>query len=143
MEDEQEFRIEAILGNLEEVDVDEGIPRYFEHLKQHLKLPCEVTASADFEWEEYYVDGPGDEAEYAQLKRAQPTFVDLFDLLAIDLGTGSRWMLFRDEDIAALCRRRPDGREFVLGLAELEATDMASPNYQLLSDYSYWVVNCR
>ena len=38
-------------------------------------------------------------------------------------------------------RRIADGREFVLGLSELEATDRNSPNFQLLDDYAAWFGN--
>jgi hypothetical protein len=51
-------------------------------------------------------------------------------------------MMF-DEDIAAHVRRISDGKKFVLGLAELEATDKKSPNFQLLDDYAVWFVNNR
>ena len=38
-------------------------------------------------------------------------------------------------------RRISAGKEFVLGLSELEATDDTSPNAQMLDDYSVWFVN--
>ena len=37
----------------------------------------------------------------------------------------------------------PDGKEFILGLAELEATDKKSDNYRLLDDFSVFLVNSR
>jgi hypothetical protein len=52
-------------------------------------------------------------------------------------------MLFGGEDIAAQVRRKSDGKEFYLGLSELEAVDSRSPNYQLLDDYVVWFVNYR
>ena len=52
-------------------------------------------------------------------------------------------MMFRCDDIAACVRRNSDGKEFVLGLAELKATDRKSRNYQLLDDYAVWFANNR
>jgi hypothetical protein len=51
-------------------------------------------------------------------------------------------MLF-SEDIGAHVRRQSDRHEFILGLAELEATDMESENHQLIEDYASWFVNSR
>ena len=34
-------------------------------------------------------------------------------------------------------------QEFYLGLAELEATDENSPEFQLIDDYAVWLVNNR
>jgi hypothetical protein len=44
---------------------------------------------------------------------------------------------------AAHVKRIKDGKEFVLGLAELKATDKKSANHQLLDDYAVWFVNNR
>ena len=38
-------------------------------------------------------------------------------------------------------RRISDNKEFDLPLADLEATDTYSRNWQLLDDYSYWIAN--
>jgi hypothetical protein len=40
-------------------------------------------------------------------------------------------------------RRKSDGKEFYLGLAELKAVDKSSKNHQLLDDFSVWLVNNR
>jgi hypothetical protein len=52
-------------------------------------------------------------------------------------------MMFYGEDLAAHVRRKPDGKEFYLGLAELKAVTRKSKNYQLLHDYAVWFVNNR
>jgi hypothetical protein len=59
------------------------------------------------------------------------------------MGVYSEWMLWPVEDIAAHVRRQSDGKEFVLGLAELKAVDESSPNHDLLDDYSVFFVNYR
>jgi len=65
--DAQDKRIAAILGEIEDVDFEETIDIFFEYLKNNLSLPCEVTGIEDFRWEEIYVFGPGDQAEYDHL----------------------------------------------------------------------------
>ncbi len=47
------------------------------------------------------------------------------------------------EDLAGHVRRKTDGKEFHLGLAEIKAVDKKSPNNQLLDDYAVWLVNNR
>jgi len=142
-EDIQESRIRAVLGGDEKPVSEETVHCFCDHLKKSLRLPFEVAGSEDFSWEEFYVIGPGDEEEYRQLKKTQPSYKDRFDLLEMDPELESEWMLFPGEDIGALVRRKSDGQQFWLGLAELEATDRKSANHQLLEDYVVWFVNNR
>ena len=141
--DPQDERIEKILGDTEEIDFDDGVDTFFEYLQSHLSLPCEVTGIEDFDWEEIYVVGPGSKKEYERLKKKQPSYTDKYELLKIVRQADSWWAMYEDEDIGACVRRISDGKEFILGLAELEATDKKSKNYELLDDYSVWFVNNR
>ena len=61
-------------------------------------------------------------------------------MISIDKDISSRWMICR-YDIAAKIKRIFDGRNFYLGLSEIEAVDKESLNYQLLNDYSVWFCN--
>jgi hypothetical protein len=119
------------------------VKTYFEHLRRTLVLPCDVTGIEDFRWEERYVFGAGRQREYARLKKTQPSYSDHYELLEIALGDYSEWMLWPDEDIAAHVRRKSDGQEFTLGLAELEAVDESSATHDVLHDYSVFFVNYR
>jgi hypothetical protein len=139
---DRDRRIQAILGD-KDITVEEGVEALFEHLKANLTLPCEVTGVEDFRWEEPYVLGGWDEEEYERLKKTQPSYRDGFELLSIEMGVCSEWMLFGPEDIAAHVRRISDGKKFILGLAELKATPKKSRNSQLIDDYGYWFVNNR
>ena len=65
--------------------------------------------------------GPGNQREYERLRKRQPSYRDHYDLLEIEKGVISEWMLFWGEDIAARVKRKSDGKEFYLGLAELGA----------------------
>lgn len=140
--DEQNERIENILGD-DEKYFEESVAVFFKYLKESLELPCDVTGIEDFRWEEFYVIGPGSQEEYEQLKKTHPSFQDKYALLDIEIGSVSEWMLFGGEDIAAHVRRKSDGKCFYLGLAELEACDKKSHNYQLLDDYSVFFINYR
>jgi hypothetical protein len=80
--------------------------------------------------------------EYKRLKKTQPSYTDKYELLDIKRGWRSEWMMF-EEDIVAHVRRKSDGEEFDLGLAELRATDKKSSNFQLVDDYAVWLVNNR
>ncbi len=94
-------------------------------------------------WEEYYVIGPGDRKEYERLRKNQPSYKDIFELLAIENGIYSEWMMFCVRGCGGRVRRKSDGKEFHLGLAEIQAVNKKSKNYQLLNDYSVWFVNNR
>ena len=140
----QDARIGKIVGgDDDELTFDDGVQRFFEHLKSNLQLPGVVTGAEDFRWEEFYVIGPGDPEEYDQLRKDQPSYQDKYDLLSIDNDGWSEWMLFSGEDLVAHVRRQSDGKEFYLGLAELDAVNKKSKNYQLLRDYGVWFVNSR
>lgn len=141
--DAQDKRIEAILGEHVDSDSDEAVQVFYEYMKAHLSLPCEVTGIEDFDWEEVYVFGPGSKREYEHRRKTQPSFRDRYTLLEINRDIDSEWMLFPGEDIAAHVRRLSDGKEFDLGLAELEATDKKSANHPFMDDYSVWFVNNR
>ncbi|MGD0462911.1 MAG: SEC-C metal-binding domain-containing protein [Tepidisphaeraceae bacterium] len=134
-------RIKQVLGDGQQ-DRDQAIDVLFNYLQAHLQLPCEVTGIEDFRWEEPYVIGGWSAAEYKKLRKTQPSYMDRYELHGLEREGGSEWMLFY-EDIGARVKRIFDGKLFILGLAELKATDKQSPNHQLLEDYSVWFVNSR
>jgi hypothetical protein len=139
----QDERISAILGEIEDLDFDETIDTFYEYLKTNLSLPCEVVGIEDFRWEEIYVFGPGNAKEYEQLKKTRPSYTDPYELFEIVRNAESPWAMCYEEDVGACVRRISDGKKFLLGLSELEATDKKSENHQLLYDYSVWFVNNR
>ncbi len=141
--DAQWKRINAIVDNDENATFKDQVDAFYRHLLRSLELPCEVTGSEDFRWEECYVFGVGSRAEYDRLKKDQPSFKDKFDLLAIKRGIVSEWMMFGGEDIGAHVKRKSDGKEFWLGLAELKGVVKKSRNAQLLHDFAVFFVNSR
>jgi len=143
MIDDQDERIAKIFGieELEDIE-DEGIEvneetleKYFNYLKERVEIPCKVISGDEFGWEEPYTFGPGNAEEYEKLKKTRPSYTDKFILLSfkdeIDL----------DEGIMVNVQRVSDKKKFLLPVADLEATDKKSINYQLLDDYSVWYAN--
>jgi hypothetical protein len=141
--DAQDMRIAKIVGDDDDATFEDCVNKFYHHLKGSLQLPCDVTGIEDFDWEEYYVLGPGERKQYDKLRQSQPSYEDKYELLAIEADVYSEWMMFHGEDLAAHVRRRSDGKEFYLGLAELKAVDRKSRNYELLDDYAVWFVNSR
>ena len=141
--DAQDARIAAVLSGCEDATFEECVTKFYEHLKTSLQLPCDVTGSEDFPWEEFYVLGPGDPAEYERLKKDQPSFEDVFELIAIVPDAYSEWMISVGDDLGAQVRRKSDDQEFLLGLSDLVAVDKKSNNYQLINDYAVWFVNAQ
>ena len=139
--DAQDIRIIAVIGEYEDSDFEEAVNLFYQHLKNNLSLPCNVTGVEDFSWEEFYVFGPGDKVEYEHLKKTQPSYTDKFELIDINRDIQSEWIPYEHGDITAHVKRISDGKEFVLALSELKATDKQSKDYQLLDDYSVWFVN--
>jgi len=140
--DAQWKRINAVCGENEEAAFEGKFAAYYNHLIQNLELPCDVTGIEDFQWEERYVLGAGDPAEYERLKKVRPSYRDHFELLKLERNGRSEWMLFHG-DIGARVRRKSDGKEFLLGLAELKAVKRKTRNAQLLDDFSVFFVNSR
>src|SRR5437867_5652934 len=79
-EDIQESRIRTVVGDEDELDFEEAVGRFYDHLKKNLRFPFEVSGIEDFRWEEFYVCGPGDAQEYKRLKKTQPSYEDRYDL---------------------------------------------------------------
>src|SRR5712691_8950314 len=136
--DKQAQRIANIFGMPEVPGVDTAtLERYLTYLKQHLAFPCQLTGIEDFDWEEYYVIGPGSKAEHERLRKTRPSCMDTYDLLSFDDDVDP------DSGLLVHVRRVSDKKTFLLPLADLEATKKKTKNYQLLDDYAVWFVNWR
>jgi hypothetical protein len=133
--DEQDKRIEKILGQFDREVSEESSLKYMDYLKRNIEFPCQLTGIEDFPWEEYYVLGPGNEKEYEKLKKRQPSYTDTFSLISFDDD------LDENNGILVKIKRLNDKKDFILPLADLKSTDLKSKNYQLLDDFSVWFVN--
>jgi hypothetical protein len=139
--EEQERRIGEVVGVDEDGEVFEvnnkTLVTYQNYLKQHLELPFTLTGSEDFSWEEYYIIGPGSKKEHDKLRKTRPSYLDTYKWLDFSQHIEEFYGLF------VSVKRCSDGKEFVLPLADLKATDEKSKNYQLIDDYVTWFVNWR
>ena len=133
--DEQVKRISAVLTKNLNVN-SRNLKTYLKYLKENIEFPCQLTGAEDFQWEEYYIFGPGSKTEYKELKKTRPSFTDDYELTGFD-----------DFDemygILVNVKRISDNLEFTLPLVDLKATNEKSKNYRLLDDYSVWFVNYR
>lgn len=135
--EKQEKRIESVFPkDLDDISKrTETIEIYKNYLEINLELPFKLTGIEDFNWEEYYIFGPGDEQEYEELKKTRPSYRDTFNMIRIDDYCDDDYGLF------AKLTRVSDKKRFQIPLADLKAIDIESKNYQLLDDYSVWFVN--
>jgi len=108
-----------------------------EILQNEFQFPFDVIGIEDFNWEEYYVFGPGDSEEYAKLKITQPSYKDTFQVLDIKNGFYSEWVI-DSKDLLAYVQRKSDNKMFYLGLSEIKTLDESSKNQRLLNDYTEW-----
>ena len=135
--EKQERRIIEILCT-KKLDVTrKTLKTYFEYLKNHVEISCQLTGIEDFEWEEPYVFGFGSKREYQELKKTQPSYTDKFALISF-VEDIDEWY-----GLSVRVQRLSDKKQFILPLADLKSTDRKSKNYQLLDDYSVWFVNNR
>ncbi|MCF7911452.1 MAG: hypothetical protein K9M99_02910 [Candidatus Cloacimonetes bacterium] len=134
--EEEIKRYEEILGvSGEKIVVSMAtLRKYIKYLQKELEMPCELTGIDDFQWEEYYVLGPGDSDEYEKLKKTRPSYTDTFKLIAVEND-------ITDKRLGIMVSVRRGRQKFYLPLQDLEATDKKSLNYKLIDEYCSWIVN--
>ena len=136
--DDQDKRIASIFDMDEIPEVsDETLRTYLQYIKDNLDTSCEITGIEDFEWEEYYIIGPGSKKEHEKLRKTRPSFMDTYKIIGFDDEPGE------DYGILINLRRISDRKKFTLPLADLEVTDKNNHSYQILDDFSVWFVNWR
>ncbi len=133
--DNHEERIIKIL-NTKNIRVSyENLKTYHHFLLKELSKPVMLTGIEDFSWEERYVFGFGDKKEYEELKKTNASYTDTFQL--IEILKPAKYL----EDLRTKVRRESDKKIFHLQLSQLEVINRSSLNYDLLDDFSVWVVN--
>lgn len=132
MEDWEE-RIHLILGEDSGRSYKTAL-RYLAHLKRVLRLPVRVTGREDFQWEEPYIFGGWSAAEYKKLKKTNPSYTDIFDLIALEPPE-------EHLDVSGRIRRISDRRIFTIGLSWLTTEDEDAPEFLILDDYATWHAN--
>jgi hypothetical protein len=131
-----ESRVAEALGTKEVPEVSLRYLRcYRTYLLNHLDKNCVLTGREDFLWEEIYVFGPGDKAEYAHLKKTRPSYTDEYKLLNISVDK------IVENDLIARVERQSDRKIFAIGLSWLSTKDEKCAEFQFLDDFASWVVN--
>src|SRR5215831_15909028 len=137
----QDRRIADIFGTHTVPKVTaETLALYLDYLKQHLEVPCQLTGIESlgcFAWEASYIFGRRRPKEYAQRKKQQPSYTDIYAFLSFEDAYDPY------DGLAVKVQRVSDRKRFVLPLANLKATEKPSNNAQLLDDYVVWFVNGR
>jgi len=129
-------RVKSILGKqYESGKTLKSLVKYREFLEANLSKPCILTGIEDFQWEEFYVLGPGSKKEYEKLKKANPSYTDMYEFLRFDDEINEY------DGLLTLVKRISDRKEFQLPLGELEVVDKNSENFRMVDDYAIWVVN--
>ena len=136
--DSDEKRIAEALGAQEVPEVDErNLLKYRKHLLGRLDKGTVLTGREDFPWEEKYVIGPGNLAEYERLKKTNPSYKDeykLFDISETET---------QENDLIAVVERLSDKKRFEIGLSWLTTKNKNSKDFQPIDDFATWVVNWR
>ncbi len=133
--DKQFERIKEILGKDLERN-PKNVIKYRAHLIKAVSKPCIMTGIKDFPWEDPYILGGWDQAEYAELKITHPSFTDQFELIEfLPVESGGK-------DIIVKVTRLSDKKVFEIELSWLECTDFKNENYQFIHDYAVWHTNC-
>ena len=88
-----------------------------------------------FNWEEFYLLGPGSQKEYEKLKKSNPSYLDTFILEKISEQYDEY------DGLIVEVIRVTDKKRFQIPLSDLKSTNKRSKNYKLLDDYSVWIVN--
>lgn len=131
---DHDTRIQEILGKDQRRN-QQNSSRYLGYIKSSVKLPCKLTGIEDFPWEEPYVIGAWDKGEYEKLKKENPSYTDVFELLELlDPDPSSN-------DIVVKLKRLSDLKVFEVGLSWLRCLDANDVNYQLINDYAVWHTN--
>ena len=82
-----------------------------------------LTGSDDFEWEEFYIIGPGSKKEHEQLRKTHASCLDNFELIDFVYDADG------DEGIHAQVRRVSDKKIFILPLDYLKVKPRKSKNF--------------
>lgn len=134
--DSDEKRIAEALGAHEVPEVDErNLLKYRKYLLGRLDKGTVLTGREDFPWEEKYVIGPGNRAEYERLKKTNPSYKDEYKLVDISETETD------ETDLIAVVERSSDKKRFEIALSWLTTKNKKSKDFQPLDDFATWVVN--
>jgi hypothetical protein len=89
-----------------------------------------------FDWEEFYLFGNQSKAEFEKARLKQASSMDDFIFINLVEDDYDNY-----EGIFVNVKRVSDKKKFTLPLMNLKVVDENTPEYQIISDYSSWIVN--
>lgn len=135
--DAQERRISTILSKDDLSVTEENQKIYFDYLQKNIQKPVILTGMEDFPWEEKYLLGGWSKKEYEKLKKTKPSYTDKFEFIELSEDIDEMY------GVIAKVKRATDKKQFMLPLWDLKCVERSSKNYELISDYSFWMTNYR
>lgn len=135
--EEFEPKIISILGTKKITVNWANMQKYLAYLNQSIQRPCILTGNQEFEWEEYYVFGPGTQKQHEKQRKTKPSYMDQFKLISLVKEVSE------SEGIVAQVERLSDRQKFTLPLCQLEEAEPTTENYELIDDYVTWFENYR
>jgi hypothetical protein len=133
--EEFEPKIISILGT-KRIQVNwPNLQKYLAYLNKAIQRPCILTGNQEFEWEEYYVFGPGTQKQHEKQRKNQPSYMDQFKLISLVKEVSE------SAGIIAQVERLSDRQKFTLPLSQLEEAEPTTENYELIDDYVTWFEN--
>ncbi|MBD2545610.1 MULTISPECIES: hypothetical protein [Planktothricoides] len=112
-----------------------NLQKYLAYLNKSIQTPCILTGNQEFEWEEYYIFGPGTPKQHEKQRKINASYMDRFQL--IDLVKE----VSESQGIMAEVERLSDKKVFTLPLCQLEEAEPITANYELIDTYVTWFEN--
>ena len=142
--DDQDLRIINILtpnqkNKLEDLPFvsEETLRVYYRYLEEKLPHQLELTgreSTGYFSWEEAFEFGYGNDEQYNKLKKIKASYQDKYQFQAL-LNSDCK------DGIITHVMRIGDQKIFDVPLSDLEVVDVNLDAWQIIEDYSMWIVN--
>ena len=108
--------------------------RWLNYILNQVALPTKVSGIEEFSWEEPYLMGGWDQKEYEELKKNNPSYSDMYDLVGISLPENG-------DTLMAEIVRISDQTTFHMRLCLLEGWSGDKDTDSIIETYVYWHYN--
>jgi len=108
--------------------------RWLDYILNQVALPTRVSGIEEFSWEEPYIIGGWDQEEYKELKKTNPSFSDIYELVGISLPENG-------DTLMAQIVRISDRLTFHMRLCFLEGCSGDKIVDSIIDTYAYWHYN--
>lgn len=108
--------------------------KWLNYIQNQVTLPSKVSGIEEFSWEEPYIMGGWDPKEYEELKKTNPSYSDMYDLVKVYLPEGN-------DTLIAEIVRISDQSKFHMRLCFLEGCSGDKGVDSIIDTYAYWHYN--